>query len=415
MKTRFRPLVLGAIFLLGCASGNVQGESADAGAPDGSSWNYYPHPCQETEVDHDFWNCGTSCDDAVVCSLANTDICYEGTCHCGEEPPCADGSDCRFSRCVASNPEGEGCEFDDECVAGYACIEGHCTFVKCVPEECDGVDNDCDDEVDESAPGSPLAELCFDGRYGEDVGDVLLPCIPGVRACVAGGWTECFGENPPVPEQGMLGCDGLDNNCDGCVDGVLAGGICDSAEPVGFDIMYVIDTSGSMSGTIAAVKTATHDFSESFSDNPEFRFGIVMIAAIESPNRPLLYLDLTDFDTFEDELALMDAFGGGSEPQWDAVYELGTGELPVTWREGTTRIIIVFSDENGQTYREAAGLSAVYEAEMCGALTSGEVLAVVELPAHFEDFDECAVTYELSNDAVLMVNNLDDIIADPCR
>ena len=141
----------------------------------------------------------------------------------------------------------------------------------------------------------------------------------------------------------------------------------------------------------------------------------MIVAASVSPNRPLLYLDLTDFDTFETELDLMDTSGGGNEPQWDAVYELGTGELPVSWREGTTRIIIVFSDERGQTYRADAGLSVVHEAEMCASLTSGEVLAVVELPEFFENFDDCAIMYELSNDAVEMVENLDDIIADPCR
>src|SRR3989344_3710531 len=122
MNTRVSPLFwLVAVFSPGCASGTVPEEAADSGTDGGGDhrWPYVPHPCQETAVDHDFWNCGDSCDDAVRCSSANTDVCYEGTCYCGEDPPCVDGSDCRFGRCIASNPKGEGCEFDDDCVAGY--------------------------------------------------------------------------------------------------------------------------------------------------------------------------------------------------------------------------------------------------------------------------------------------------------
>lgn len=392
----------------GCAHGSVD-EISDAGADDSGIFEVDPHPCDEARLLNDFWNCG-ECGNR--CSPADAEECFGGECVCGNNPACSPGSDCRFGQCVEKDPVGGGCEFEDECPAGWACIEHHCTFVQCVPEDCDGVDNNCDGEIDNAAPGSPLSRWCFDGRVGEDVGDILLPCHAGAQFCMGDGtWSLCLGEELPVPEQGMLGCNGVDDDCDGCVDGVMSGGICESAEPAGFDIVYIIDVSGSMNSTIAAVKTATHDFSEIFSDNPEFRFGIVLVAATEAPREPYLYLDLTDFDTFETELAVMDTFGGGDEPQWDAVYELGTGELSMDWREDSTRILIVFSDEAGQSYRDPL----IAEADMCGALTHGEVLAVVELPSFYGDFDDCATMFPISAHAVDMVANLETIIKDPCR
>ena len=125
-------------------------------------------------------------------------------------------------------------------------------------------------------------------------------------------------------------------------------------------------------------------------------------------------LDLSDFAAFETSLMSVDADGGGDEPQWDAVYELGTGELALSWREGATRIIAVFTDEEGQSYRTRRGLSAVDEAAMCAAQSRGEVLAVVAEPRDHPDFDDCAAVFPISDDAVAMAALLDSIIADPC-
>ncbi len=97
-------------------------------------------------------------------------------------------------------PPAEACNrLDDDCDG--IIDEGVCGT--CVPsaEICDAVDNDCDGRIDEG-----LTRGC-----GSGVGE----CRPGTQTCVAGGWGTCVGGVGPTAEA----CDGLDNDCDGTVDG----------------------------------------------------------------------------------------------------------------------------------------------------------------------------------------------------
>lgn len=409
------------VFLL-ISSGCARGIEVEDNGDDGGAGVPAFHICNQEEVDSDFWHCGgcTTSEENHVCNVDKADSCVAGICQCGTGVPCDlripnTVSDCRFGQCVRQDPAGAVCEYDHECAAGFVCVSGLCSFMSCVPEECDGVDNDCDGITDESDSGAPLIGWCL-GDEERDASDMLLPpCKLGYHVCFNGVWGECLDEVAPRPEQGLLGCDGEDNNCDGCIDGEIINGFCEEIETVNLDIVFVLDISGSMDMNIQAMKDAVHDYSQMFPLNSAYRFGIVDIGiSFGITDRPLMVQELTDFDTFETSLANVPVSGGGQEPQYDAVYELATGEMDIGWREGSTRVIIVFTDEEGQSYRVNHALFAVDEAAMCASLTHGEVLVFFTDLQFSADFDDCAMIFEVSDEKDPMLDDLPLVIQDPC-
>ncbi len=162
--------------------------------------------------------------DVGVCR-SGTQLCAQGAwgaCE-GAVGPAAESCDGMDNDCDSEVDEGCACQAGATRVCGGpdvgACRSGTqtCTSVgewgACAGavgpgvESCDGVDNDCDGVVDaECACTSGETRACGFPDEGR--------CRGGMQECVAGAWSACDGTIGPATEI----CDGLDNDCDGQAD-----------------------------------------------------------------------------------------------------------------------------------------------------------------------------------------------------
>ncbi len=110
---------------------------------------------------------------------------------------------------ACTDNDGDG--YGVSCVAGNDCNDNNAAIYPGAPEQCDGIDNDCDSTLD------PATCSCTNGQTqicGTNVG----ACQQGMQTCSSGAWGVCINQIAPTSEV----CDSLDNNCDGQVDeGVL--------------------------------------------------------------------------------------------------------------------------------------------------------------------------------------------------
>jgi Cys-rich repeat protein len=184
--------------------------------------------------------CGTPCRTDLECALGQ--VCTNGVCvaqslPCSSDIDCPPGEVCVTGLCQPSctDMDGDGyCAFED-------CDDQNPSIHPAAFEACDGLDNDCDGQVDEgcsmtcaSNADCAAGEVCIDGvcipagpQCSQD-----LDC-PAGQVCIAGtcqpactdfdGDGFCAGEdcddrdasvNPAASEL----CDGRDNDCDGLVD-----------------------------------------------------------------------------------------------------------------------------------------------------------------------------------------------------
>ena len=191
--------------------------------------------------------CGTDvgvCEPGRAACVAGTETCVGGVQPAPDEGDACDGADddCDGlvddgvrTPCVTSCgwgtvacgvvPDEDGClggGCPDLCghVGRRRCPDGAQVFGSCgypdLPAEaCNALDDDCDGEIDEDFPG------------------VESPCGPEVGACESGalacldGEVVCAGGVGPAEEV----CDGVDNDCDGVVDG--EGCPCEEGSPEG--------------------------------------------------------------------------------------------------------------------------------------------------------------------------------------
>ena len=338
--------------------------------------------------------------DATGCESDIADNFTAGECRCGSGPPCVRPLACRSGRCFSSDPEGDWCEFDDECPEGYSCINARCSPTSCEVEVCDGVDNDCDSNVDENPSSTgPISQWCPAGPAP------LPPCRRGVQMCLAGEFTECMGENLPQEEVGWFACDGIDNDCDGCIDGVMVDGVCQRVTISLYDTVFLLDLSGSMNSHIHNMRNEVRAFSSLYGSRMEFRFALVTYPRSDRDYE--VNADFVPFSSFESVLSGVRTNGGGSEPSYDVTQWVLDGTIPLAWRSGAIRVIVVITDEEGQSYHSPRNT----ETTMCDAASGAEVITFVTTGSARSSFDECGSWLSIHT---AFHENLHSIIRNPC-
>jgi MYXO-CTERM domain-containing protein len=173
---------------------------------------------------------------------AGTVICKDGKTQCSGQlqgtPEICNGKDDDCDGVVDNGVQGGQPCFDDtydkiaypgprrsgQCKPGLTTCDPTATSGPCVgaqgptPEVCDGLDNDCDGQIDES--GTPPDGITGTADPGDKTHVIGQPCQANSSQCKAGVWTcdhgkvICAGGTTVRPEV----CDCQDNNCNGVTD-----------------------------------------------------------------------------------------------------------------------------------------------------------------------------------------------------
>ncbi|MGM0574977.1 MAG: putative metal-binding motif-containing protein, partial [Myxococcota bacterium] len=255
-----------------CEAGTI-GDSCEAGEPTGDDAN-----CDGVDDDCDGATDEDYQPEATSCGVGACAATGETQCVAGDiVDTCEPGAPARADSCDGVDDDCDGQTDEDFAPQATTCGVGACAAsgtTSCVDGEvvdtctpgapargdiCDGLDNDCDGQVDEDfapqattcgvgvcadtgttscvdgevvdtcTPGAPArGDICdgldndCDGRVDEDFAPQATSC--GVGACAATGETQCVGGDvvdtceAGAPAGSDATCDGVDDDCDGTTD-----------------------------------------------------------------------------------------------------------------------------------------------------------------------------------------------------
>ena len=169
-----------------------------------------------------------------------------------------------------------------------------------------------------------------------------------------------------------------------------------------FDILFLVDATGSMSQYIIAAKEETKNISKELKKlYPEkmFQYGYIFYRdPIDSKSDTHEVIDLTDnVNSFPEKIGLISASGGGDEPEdWVGAYKLANEKI--SWRNGI-KVIIHLADAGAHgklftkydKYPEEEN-KLIYELERCAEKGIKIFGYVIDYYAQ-NSFNECSKIY----------------------
>ncbi len=191
------------------------------GDADGDGFGDPANPVQGCSLPAGAVTNNADCDDSnATISPAATELCD------GVDNDCDGAVDVNATDAVTAYTDADGdgygnpngavqvCDTTGYALTGTDCDDTRADVNPGASELCDGVDNNCDGQVDEVANEKAWADADGDG-YGDPNTEVDGCDVP---AGYVNNATDCnddaSGVNPAAPEK----CDGIDNDCDGEVD-----------------------------------------------------------------------------------------------------------------------------------------------------------------------------------------------------
>jgi len=154
--------------------------------------------------------CSSDTFQVLVDECSNTQICLVDQC----VDDCMDIDGDGFDDCSVGEPDDDGEDLD--------CDDNEFTVNPGASEMCNGIDDDCDGEIDEGADDScDSGSICSLGSCIAECMDVDLDgfdtCNPGEDGD-DGEDLDCNDDLAAVNPGAIEICDGIDNNCDGSID-----------------------------------------------------------------------------------------------------------------------------------------------------------------------------------------------------